>query len=675
MFNFNKMSMSKKIYFVVSMLTIVATAIAFIGNRYLNSMNDRIESIVDVSAEKVKIGARINQNLFEISRGEKNILLAKTPEEMQSYADFLRTLKDELKTRREELAALVDADGKVLLDEFGTLWDEYLTVHEEVIQLAMLNSNVRAMELSQGKARDAYEKAETNLEKIIEENESEMASLNNVREMRKKAKKGSLATKISKNLVEMQRGEKNLILATTQEDMDAFAAAIESYEQELFSQLNDLRELIETNFEQQQVEAFENNFQEYATLSQQVRDLSRENGNSRAFDLAANRGRETLTEAEVKIRELVVLNEEQMAQDKAMSDANYAKASRWMFGVSVFGILGAVGLSIVIMYNLNKSMNKFIQWLSQGAEQTSSASSQVSASSQSLAEGASEQAASVEETSASLEEMGAMTRQNSESAREANSLASETLSSSEEGNQQMQQMLTAIQEVDESSEETSKIIKTIDEIAFQTNLLALNAAVEAARAGEAGQGFAVVADEVRSLAQRAAEAAKTTSNLIEGSKSSTKKSVEIVEKVAESLGQITDKVRKMDGLVGEITAASEEQTQGIDQVSTAMGQIDQVTQTIASNAEESASASEELNAQADTMMGTVQEMVVLIEGAKSADKLSTENDAKTYAENEANKKPKKQKKAEKSDWEKHEEQKYSQAEAEAAIPFDDEDDF
>ncbi|MBD3273778.1 MAG: hypothetical protein GF372_00605, partial [Candidatus Marinimicrobia bacterium] len=460
MLNINNMSMSKKIYFVVAMLTIVATAIAFIGNRYLSSMNDRIESIVDVSAEKVKIGARINQNLFEISRGEKNILLAKTPEEMQAYADFLRTLKDELKTRREELAELVDADGKALLDEFGALWDEYLTVHEEVIQLAMLNSNVRAMELSQGRARDAYEKAEKNLEKIIEENESEMASLSDVREMRKRAKKGSLATKISKNLVEMQRGEKNLILATTQEDMDSFAAAIESYEQELFNELNALSDLIETNFEQQQVDAFEQNFQQYATLSQQVRELSRENGNSRAFELAANQGREIIDQAEVKIRELVVLNEEQMAQDKAMSDANYAQASRWMFGVSVFGILGAVGLSILIMYNLNKSMNKFISWLSQGAEQTSSASSQVSASSQSLAEGASEQAASVEETSASLEEMGAMTRQNAESAREANSLASETLSSSEEGNQQMQKMLTAIQEVDESSEETSKIIKT-----------------------------------------------------------------------------------------------------------------------------------------------------------------------------------------------------------------------
>lgn len=622
MLKLSEMSMSKKIYFVVALLTVVAITIAVIGNRYLSSMNNRLDSIVNTSSEKVKLGEQISKYLFEVSLAEKNILLASTIEEMQEFQSRSQSVREEMRVSRDKLRELVDEEGKAILDEFTSLWDQYLEVHDEVVRLGMLNSNVRARELSQGEARLAYEQAEANLLEIVDSNESQISRLNDVRLLKVKAKKGSLATKISKNLVEMQRGEKNLILAKSQEEMDEYARAIETYEEDMLGQLEELKQMADAGMEVNQIEAFEKNYDRYMQLSKQVRDYSRENGNTRAFDLASGTGKQLLTQAEQRMGAIVVANIDQMETDKAISDANYAQANRLMIGISFFGILGAVGLSILIMSGLNKKMNKFIKWLSEGAEQTSSASSQVSASSQSLAEGASEQAASVEETSASLEEMSSMTPQNSESAKEANALATETKQSAEDGNSRMEQMLAAIKEVDTSSEETSKIIKTIDEIAFQTNLLALNAAVEAARAGEAGQGFAVVADEVRNLAQRAAEAAKNTSELIEESRESTKKSVTIVEDVAEALKDITERARKMDSLVGEIAASSVEQEQGIDQINTAMTQIDDVTQTIAGNAEESASASEELSAQAETLMSTVQEMMILIEGQKGEGQLS-----------------------------------------------------
>lgn len=617
MFHFNSLSMSKKIYFVIGMITIVAFTIAFIGNRYLNSMNDRIENIVNQSAEKVRLGARINQDVFEISRGEKNILLAKTTQEMQEYVSYLKNLKNELEQRQTALREIADREGKALLDSFTVQWNRYLTVHEEVLSLAMLNSNMRARELSQGKARDAYAQAESALETVLSGVEQNIANSSNIQTLRRKTAQGSLLTAISTHLVEIQRGEKNLILAKSQQEMDEYAAAIGVYAEDISLQVQELKSLLQTEKYRKQIQDFDMHLNHYISLNEKVRALSRENGNTKAFDLATNHGRPLLQQAEKTIKEIVAANEEQMAQDKARSDANYAKANRLMVGVSVFGILGAVGLSVLIVYGLNAKMRMFISWLSQGAEQTSSASSEVSATSQSLAEGASEQAASVEETSASLDEMSAMTQQNTQSAREANSLAGETLDASESGNQQMQSMLKAIQEVESSAEETSNIIKTIDEIAFQTNLLALNAAVEAARAGDAGQGFAVVADEVRQLAQRAAQAAQETSTLIEGSKESTGKSVLLVEKVADALDDITGKVRSMDNLVGEITAASEEQDQGINQINTAVSEIDEVTQTIAANAEESASASEELNAQSDTMLSTVEDMVILVEGASA----------------------------------------------------------
>ena len=316
-----------------------------------------------------------------------------------------------------------------------------------------------------------------------------------------------------------------------------------------------------------------------------------------------------------------------MTQDSMLGAAQGTKRNVGIIGL--IGILSGIVLAIIIARGITSVLKRIINNLTEGAEQVSSASGQVSSASQSLAEGSTEQAAGLEETSSSLEEMSSMTKQNADNAQQASTLSGEASQAAQNGNESMQRMSEAINEIQKSSEETAKIIKVIDEIAFQTNLLALNAAVEAARAGEAGKGFAVVAEEVRNLAMRSAEAAKNTSAMIEESVKNSQNGVDISSEVAQALEEIVSGVGKANDLVAEIAAASQEQAQGIDQVNTAMAQMDKVTQQNAANAEESASASEELNAQAEQMNLVVGELVALV-GGSSGNKRTNGKSAQEY---------------------------------------------
>ena len=286
-----------------------------------------------------------------------------------------------------------------------------------------------------------------------------------------------------------------------------------------------------------------------------------------------------------------------------------------MIGVAIGAIVLCMSVLLWLVSHITQGLLGITRNLERGSEETVSASGEISSASQSLAEGATEQAASLEETSASLEEIASMTKRNAENAISAKDLSADTRKAAELGSSNMEEMNHAMADIQSASSNISKIIKTIDEIAFQTNILALNAAVEAARAGTAGAGFAVVADEVRNLAQRSAQAAKETAEKIEDSIAKSANGVAISGKVSESLGQIVTKARRVDELVAEIATASREQSQGLDQINTAVTQMDKVTQSNAATAEESASASEELSAQAATLREIVGELQKLVSGS------------------------------------------------------------
>ena len=591
--------------------------------------SEQANIMADNAASRVLFGAQIKQDMLTISRAEKNIILAKSTKDMDSYADATAATRKEMLVRRAALRELADADGKVKLDQFANVWDKYLEVNDKIRQYARNKENDKAFTLASNEGRAFTDQADRLMTAIVIKNDdiNSMVSL----EATNAANRTLLAARIIQDMLSMHRDQKSLILVTTQDAMAVYVESMDVLKQQIDTRLAELRKnsTLESNVD---LDKFSTAWDQFSDISDMVVETSLENGNSKAFELSTNDGRILSDKAIDLIAAVVSENEKDLAEDKLSSTANYLAGRNLLLTILSIGLLVGLGTAIWIirgimsqlgaeppvileiaekiaagdleselvhgkgkvvgvlaaMITMRDKLVSVITEVNTSSIALSAASQQVSGTAQSLSQGASEQAASVEETSASVEEMGSSINQNSENARVTDSIATESSNAAKEGGKSVIATVQAMKDI-------AGKITIIEDIAYQTNMLALNAAIEAARAGEHGKGFAVVAAEVRKLAERSQVAASEISQL-------TGDSVKVAETAGGLLDKMVPDIARTAELVQEITAASEEQASGVSQITSAMQQLDQVTQQNAAGSEELAATAEEMRSQSQSLI-------------------------------------------------------------------------
>jgi methyl-accepting chemotaxis protein len=396
-------------------------------------------------------------------------------------------------------------------------------------------------------------------------------------------------------------------------------------------------------------QATQKSWDAYMVLNRKVIEYGRSGKHDDAKDISDGGSKSNLDDAIAALDQLTKFNFDsgKKASDKA--NAAYEQARSWTIGLLLSAVFVGITLTIVITRNLlnqlggepnyaaeiaekiaagnltvqidtkpddqtslliamkamRDSLAKIVSEVRGGTDAIATASGQIANGNQDLSNRTEQQASSLEETASSMEELTSIVKQNSDNAREANVLAMHASEVAVKGGSVVSQVINTMSSINASSKKIVDIIGVIDGIAFQTNILALNAAVEAARAGEQGRGFAVVATEVRNLAQRSANAAKEIKALIGDSVDKVNIGTDLVDQAGNTMSEIVESIKRVTNVVGEITAASQEQTTGIEQINQAIIQMDSVTQQNAALVEEAAAAAESLQDQARNLSQVV----------------------------------------------------------------------
>jgi methyl-accepting chemotaxis protein len=442
------------------------------------------------------------------------------------------------------------------------------------------------------------------------------------------------------------RAMRNMLLWDKPEDVARERQTVLQNRQENTANLDKLAALIKSDEGKTKLKAVQDAREVYRTSQQGFLDLMDAGKKPEASTFLLTQVRKDQRSYFDAMRELIKLQDARVLDSGRQAEDTYRTTVTWLMGLAavalVLGTIVAVwitrsitgplrqavdvartvatgdlstrievhsadetGQLLQALRDMNAALVNIVGEVRSGTETIASASQQIASGNADLSSRTEEQASSLEETASSMEELTSTVKQNADNARQANQFAVSASEVAEKGGAVMAEVVDTMGAINESARKIVDIIAVIDGIAFQTNILALNAAVEAARAGEQGRGFAVVASEVRSLAQRSAAAAKEIKALIDNSVDKADAGSRLVDQAGTTMRDVVESIRRVADIMGEISAASQEQTDGIGQVQLAISQMDQATQQNAALVEEAAAASESLREQAAKLSHTV----------------------------------------------------------------------
>ena len=433
-------------------------------------------------------------------------------------------------------------------------------------------------------------------------------------------------------------------------DEPGYMAQVEAQFEQLQKHLADAKKLYEplivTAEERELYAQFLRERERYVELNKQLFEISRRGDKEQAKQVLGGESLKLYDQSSATLQKLIKFNSDVARDETLASQRVYDGAVRMLALAALVAVLVAAGAGIWLVRSIRAPLEQAVQaadrvangdlsgvirveredetgrllsalermqsslvqtvrTVRQNAEGVASASSQIASGNVDLSGRTEEQASALEETAASMEQLGSTVRQNADNARAANQMAVNASQVAAQGGAVVAEVVETMKGINNSSQQIADIITVIDSIAFQTNILALNAAVEAARAGEQGRGFAVVAGEVRTLAQRSAEAAKEIKALISTSVQRVEQGTQLVDKAGATMADIVSAISRVTDLMAEISAASQEQSQGVAQVGEAVTQMDQTTQQNAALVEESAAAAGALRKQAQDLVQAV----------------------------------------------------------------------